>query len=119
MVGEEGKSVIRKFNGTYFEYWKVHIEDYLYEKKLHQPFIWELPNTNNMDDDQLMGPAWSVAHNIVNEKTMASLMVVFSSMYDKPLAINKVHLMKNLFNLKMAEDSLVAQHLNEFSTITN
>jgi hypothetical protein len=39
MVGEEGKSIIKKFNGTYFEYWKMQIEDYLYERKLHQPFI--------------------------------------------------------------------------------
>ena len=27
--------------------------------------------------------------------------------------------MKKLFNLKMAENALVAQHLNEFNTITN
>jgi hypothetical protein len=27
--------------------------------------------------------------------------------------------MKKLFNLKMAEDAQVAQHLNEFNTITN
>ena len=40
-------------------------------------------------------------------------------MYEKLLANNKVHLMKKLFNLKMAENTLVAQHLNEFNTITN
>ena len=40
-------------------------------------------------------------------------------MYEKPSANNKVHLMKKLFNLKMAENALVAQHLNEFNTITN
>ena len=27
--------------------------------------------------------------------------------------------MKKLFNLKMAENTLVAQHLNKFNTITN
>ena len=27
--------------------------------------------------------------------------------------------MKKLFNLKMAKNALVAQHLNEFNTITN
>ena len=32
---------------------------------------------------------------------------------------NKVHLMKKLFNLKMAEGTPVTQHLNEFNTITN
>ena len=40
-------------------------------------------------------------------------------MYEKPSANKKVHLMKKLFNLKMAENVSVAQHLNEFNTITN
>ena len=40
-------------------------------------------------------------------------------MYKKPLANNKVYLMKKLFNLKKAEGTPVAQHLNEFNTITN
>ena len=40
-------------------------------------------------------------------------------MYEKPSANNKVHLMKKLFNLKMVENALIAQHLNEFNTITN
>ena len=40
-------------------------------------------------------------------------------MYEKPSANNKVHLMKKLFNLKMAENASVAQHLNKFNTITN
>ena len=46
-------------------------------------------------------------------------MKALSSMYEKPSANNKVHLMKKLFNLKMAENASVAQYLNEFNTITN
>ena len=46
-------------------------------------------------------------------------MKALSSMYEKPSANNKVHLMKKLFNLKMAENASIAQHLNEFNTITN
>ena len=61
----------------------------------------------------------SVAHNIVMEKTTSDLMKALFGMYEKPSANNKVHLMKKLFNLKMAENALVAQHLNEFNTITN
>ena len=41
------------------------------------------------------------------------------SMYEKPSANNKVHLMKKLFNLKMTENASITQHLNEFNTITN
>jgi hypothetical protein len=46
-------------------------------------------------------------------------MTALSSMYEKPSANNKVHLMKNLFNLKMAEGTPVVLYLNEFNTITN
>ena len=52
-------------------------------------------------------------------KITADLMKVLSAMYEKSLANNKLHLMKKLFNLKMAENASVAQHLNEFNTITN
>jgi hypothetical protein len=46
-------------------------------------------------------------------------MAALSGMYEKPSTNNKVHLMKKLFNLKMVEGASVAQHLNEFNTITN
>ena len=59
-----------------------------------------------------------VAHNVVKEKTTADLIKALSGMYEKPSANNKVHLMKKLFNLKIAENASVA-HLNEFNTITN
>ena len=61
----------------------------------------------------------SVAHNVVKEKTTTDLMKALSGMYKKSSANNKVHLTKKLFNLKTAENASVAQHLNEFNTITN
>ena len=60
----------------------------------------------------------SVAQNDVKEKTTANLMKALFGMYEKPSTNNKVHLMKKLFKLKMAENTSVAQHLNEFSNIT-
>ena len=36
-----------------------------------------------------------VAHNVVKEKTMTDLMKAFSCMYEKLLANNKVHPMRN------------------------
>ena len=59
----------------------------------------------------------NVAFNIAKEKTTAGLMAALSSMYEKPSASNKVHLMRYLFNLQMMEDASVAQHLNELNTI--
>ncbi|RVW92338.1 Retrovirus-related Pol polyprotein from transposon TNT 1-94 [Vitis vinifera] len=96
MAEEAGKaSGIEKFDGTDFAYWRMQIEDYLYGRKLHLPLL----GTN------------------LREKTQQ--MKALSGMYEKPSANNKVHLMKKLFNLKMAENASVAQHLNEFNTITN
>ena len=40
MTGEDGNtSGIEKFDGTDFGYWNMQIEDYLYGKKLHLPFL--------------------------------------------------------------------------------
>ena len=61
----------------------------------------------------------SVAHNVVKENTTADLMKALSGMYEKSSTNNKVHLMKKLLNLKMVKNASVAQHLNEFNTITN
>ena len=55
----------------------------------------------------------------MKEKTTVDLMKALSSIYEKLSANNKVHLMKKLFNLKKAEGTPVAQHLNEINTITN
>ena len=56
---------------------------------------------------------------MTKEKTTKELMAALSGMYEKPSTNNKVHLMKKLFNLKMAEGTSITQHLNEFNTITN
>ena len=60
-----------------------------------------------------------IAHNVVKEKTTINLMKALSGMHEKSSINNKVHLMKKLFNLNMAENASIAQHLNEFNTITN
>jgi len=129
MAIEEGRIVIEKFNCTDFGYWKVQIEDILYGKDLHQPLLGEQLDDMYDHDWALLDRkalvvirlslSKSVAHNVVKEKTTTSLMAVLSSMYKKPSANNKVHLMKKRFNLKMAKGASVAQHLNEFNTITN
>ena len=130
MVEEARKaSGIEKFDGTDFANWRMQIEDYLYERKLHLPLLGTKPEAMKAEewaflDRQVLGVirlilSMSVAHNVVKEKTIADLMKALSGMYEKPSANNKVHLMKKLFNLKMTENASVAQHLNKFSTITN
>ena len=61
----------------------------------------------------------SVSDNVIKEKTTVDLMKALSDMYEKLSVNNKVLLMKKLFNLKMAGNASIAQHLNKFNTITN
>ena len=123
MVGEEGKvSKIEKFDGTDFGYWRMQIEDYLYERQLHLPLLGTKPEAMKAEewallDRQVLGVirltlSRFIAHNVVKEKTTADLMKALFGMYEKPFANNKVHLMKKSFNLKMVENASVAQHQN-------
>ena len=57
--------------------------------------------------------------NITNAKTTKELMQTLARLYEKPSASNKVFLMKRLFNMKMTEGGFIADHLNEFNTITS
>ena len=108
---------------------RLKIISILYGKKLHLPLLGTKPETMKAEEWALLDRrvpgvirltlSRFVAHNIVKEKTTADLMKALSDMYEKPSTNNKVHLMKKLFNLKMAENTSVAQHLNEFNTITN
>jgi hypothetical protein len=63
--------------------------------------------------------AVSVAFNISKEKTTKDLMDALAKLYEKPSVSNKVFLMKILFNMKMSEGGSVADHLNDFNTVTN
>ncbi|KHN44573.1 Retrovirus-related Pol polyprotein from transposon TNT 1-94, partial [Glycine soja] len=107
MTLEEGKVKIEKFDGRDFSFWKMQIEDYLYQKKLYQPLSGVKLDDMKQEEWNLgvirLTLAKNVAFNIVNEKTTAGLMKVLSDMYEKPSATNKVYLMHRLFNLKMGE----------------
>ena len=128
MVADEGKVRIDKFDGKDFRFWKMQIEDYLYQKKLHEPLLRTMLAGMKQEDwdlldRQALGVVCltldkNVAFNIVNEKTTAGLMQALSNMYEKPSTSNKVHLMCHLFNLKMAEGASVVDHINEFNVIT-
>ena len=120
---------IEQFDGIDFGFWRMQIEDYLYGKKLHLLLLGEKPATMKDEEWALIDRqvlrvikltlSRSVVYNVIKEKTTIDLMKALFGMYEKPSANNKVHLMKKLFNLKMAENASVAQHLNEFNTITN
>ena len=60
-----------------------------------------------------------MAFNIINEKTTSDLLKVLSNMYEKSSAMNKVYLMRRLFNLQMSEGGFVVDHINEFNMIVS
>ena len=60
-----------------------------------------------------------MAFNITKVKMKKELMQNLARLYEKSSTSNKVFLMKCLFNMKMAEGGSVADHLNDFNTVTS
>lgn len=52
----------------------------------------------------------NLTFNISNEKMTHGLLKVLVNMYEKPSAINKMHMIHRLFNLKMVESSCMTDH---------
>ena len=76
---ESSKIGIEKFDGSDFGFWKMQIEDYLYQKDLHEPLLGVKPDTMTTEqwklkDRQALGMirltlSRNVAFNIIKEKT--------------------------------------------------
>ncbi|MCO5569011.1 hypothetical protein L7F22_022717 [Adiantum nelumboides] len=127
-MAKEGKLKIDKFNGKIYQHWKMQIENYLCNKDLYMPLEGYKMKPSTMTDKawkvldrKALGAihlclASSVAFNIAEQKTTEELMTTLDALYEKPSASNKVFLMKRLFNLKMAENRSIAEHLNQFNT---
>jgi len=130
-MSEDGKFRVEKFNGQNYQLWKMQMEEYFYQKDLFLPLSGVAKKPATMKDEEWeildrkalgtirLSLAASVAFNISKEKTTKGLMDALAKLYEKPSASNKVFLMKRLFNMKMSEGGSVADHLNEFNTVTN
>ena len=70
MTLEEGNVRIEKFDGSDFGFWKMQIEDYLYQKKLYLPLIGQKPTDMeqaewDLLDRQTLGVIWlTLAKNL-------------------------------------------------------
>ena len=127
-MASEKESKISQFDGTNFGFWKMQIEDSLYQKDLYSPLgdkpmemkdsDWELLDRKALGTIRL-SLSKSVAYNIKNEKTTASLMAALSSMYEQPSAANKIHLIKKLFTMTMSEGAQFREHLSVFKEVTD
>ncbi|GJX94773.1 hypothetical protein Tco_0349359 [Tanacetum coccineum] len=104
-MAEHYKIKIDKFDGHDFGFWKMQIEDYMYQKKLHEPLAEAKPTCIKAEDwalldRQALGAArlslMNVAYNVVNEKTTYGLLKALSNMYEKPSVSNKMFLIRQL-----------------------
>ena len=126
---EISKIGIEKFDGSDFSFWKMQIEDCLYQKGLHEPLLGVKPDTMTTEKWKLKGRqalglirltlSKNVAFNIIKEKTTSDLLKALSNMYEKPSAMNNVYLMRRLFNLQMSKGGFVAGHINKFNMTTS
>lgn len=126
-MADASKVKIDRFDGTDFGFWKMQIEDLLYQKKLHQPLLKNWPESVKAEDWALLdlqalglirlSLTKNVAYNIVNERTTFSCFKALSNMYEKPSAVNKVFLIRQLVNTKMKEGAGATDHINEFNNI--
>lgn len=113
-VGEmekEGKFKDEKFNRKIFKLWKMHMDDYMYQKGLFLTLSrknnklksistkeWELLNRNMLGIVRLCLRAM-VAFNISKEMTTKDFMHTLAKLYEKPSNLNKVFLIKCLFSM--------------------
>ena len=130
-TAKEIKFRVKKFNEKNYQLWKMQMEYYLYQKDLYLSLGGKAKQPAAMKDEEWEGLdrkalgtirlclALSVTFNTSKEKTIEGVMSALSKLYEKPSASNKVFLMKRLFNMKMSECGSVADHLNEFNTLTN
>ena len=108
----------------------MQMEDYPYQKDL-----WKMLEEKNKNQGTMTNEEWeildkkalrsirlylvpSVTFNITKVKTIEELMQTLAKLFEKSFALNKVFLMKRLFNMKMVEGGSIADHLNEFNTLT-
>ena len=90
MKMESSNIGIEKFDGSDFGFWKMQIEDYLYQKDLHEPLLGVKSDTMTTEqwklkDRQALGLirltlSRNVAFNIIKEKTTLDLLKALSNM---------------------------------------
>jgi len=127
MGSEKDTYKIEKFNGMNFSFWKMQMEDYLYQKDLYLPIVEKPKDMSNEEwvverkprgmtdthwmvlDRKTLGAirlslSKSVAFNIKGQETATDLMKALLNLYEQPSVTRKVHLIKKLVNLKMSEN---------------
>lgn len=125
-MAEDSKMKIEKFNGTNYQWWRMQMEDILYQKDLDAP-LGDMPADYDVDkwkrlDRKALATvrlclSSSVGFNIAAETTTKGIMMRLAELYEQPSACNKVYLIKKMCRMLMAESDPVTEHLNRFNEI--
>ncbi|XP_052190130.1 retrovirus-related Pol polyprotein from transposon TNT 1-94 [Diospyros lotus] len=98
MASEKDSYKIEKFDGSNFRFWKMQMEDYLYQKDLYLPLDMKLQNMKDEEwkvlDRKALGAIRlslmrSVAFNVKDQDTIAGLIKALFNMYEQPSAAQK------------------------------
>lgn len=130
----DDKIRLDKFDGQDFGWWKLQIEDYLYQKGLYAPLEGVMPDITEVDP--LAESTWKIldrkalgvirleltkktGYHISKAKTAKEAMDILTNMYEKPSTSNQIFLLKKLVNMKLFDKGSVAEHINSFTQVTN
>ena len=126
---EEDKVFVKVFNGKHFSFWKFQITNMLHAKELEETLKKDKPETMEekvwiKKNRQALGLvlntlSMDVASHIMDETTTFGLMKRLEELYVTSSSSNKLHLLRRLFHLKMAEGTSMTEHLGEFNLIVN
>ena len=124
------KMEIEKFNGKIFELWKLKMEDLLVDRD--QWIVVDpgtAPTGTSADDWKKTDRkanitirlclSDSVLVNVSEEATTKDLWEKLGKLYQYKYLVNKIFMRKKLYNLRMRDVDLVAEHLNAFNTMVS
>jgi hypothetical protein len=127
-MASNSKMEIKKFNGNFFELWKLNMEDLLVDR--YQWIMVDLgasPIGNSTNDWKNLDRkakstirlclSDSVLLNVSEKDTTKYLWEKLGKLYQSKSLVNKLFLRKKLYNLRMRDGDSVAEHLNTFNTM--
>jgi hypothetical protein len=129
-MASNSKMEIEKFNGKIFELWKLKMEDLLVDRDQWIMADSGMTPTGTSADDwkktdqkakSTIRPCLSdsVLLNVSEEATTKDLWEKLGKLYQSKSLVNKLFLRKKLYNLRMRDGDLVAEHLNAFNTVVS
>jgi hypothetical protein len=127
---DNSKMEIEKFNGKFFELWKLNMEYLLVDKdQWIVVYLGTAPTGTSIDDWKKLDQKENITIqlclsdlvllNVSEEDTTKDLWDKLGKLYQSKYLVNKLFLRKKLYNLRMRDGDSVAKHLNAFNTLVS